>query len=172
MIYNLSLKWVPRDDNALADSISKYFDTDNWSITNETYEFIQLQFDRFAINRFADPDNRKCICFDSRFHAPTVENVNTFTSNWGSDFNWLCPPITMIGETSKHAKLCRATGVLFVPEWHSSYFWPLLTSDGKHFLPFVQRYLVLDPFFTNHCQRPSVFTGFAKFRSLALLINW
>ena len=40
-------QWVPREENELADSISKYCDTDNWVIDGETFHFIQSQFGFF-----------------------------------------------------------------------------------------------------------------------------
>ena len=99
--------------------------------------------------------------------------MNTFTSHWGQEFNWLlCPPISLIGEALKHAKRCKSEGVLLVPEWKSAYFWPLITPDGEKFYPFVLDYLVLDPFYINDCKNGSVFTGFVKFRSLALLFSF
>ena len=82
------------------------------------------------------------------------------------------PPINLIGDTIKHAKLCLASGVLFVPEWPSAYSWPLLTPDGKNFYTFVRDVLVLDPYYVSKEEIDSVFTGFAPFRSLALLIRF
>ena len=158
-IYHLCLQadiqiisiWITRGENTLADEISKFHDTDAWSIDNETFDFIQRQFGIFDIDRFASSSNNKVTRFDARFHCPNAETVNTFTAHWGGggggDFNWLCPPISLIGETLKHAKLCKAKGVLFVPEWKSAYYWPLLTSDGHHFESFVTRYAIVGPIF-------------------------
>ena len=126
----------------------------------------------WGVDRFASSTNNKLQRFDARFHCPKAETINTFTAQWGDDFNWLCPPIALIGTTLKHARLCRAKCVLFVPEWKSAYFWPLITPDGKHFYSFVLDYLLLDPYFVNNSETPSVFDGFAKFRSLALLISF
>ena len=165
-------KWIPREDNEQADSISRYVDTDNWSIDNETFQFLQGEFGCFTIDRFADDKNKKVNRFDARFHCPNVENVNTFTSNWGNEFNWLCPPISMIGEALKHAKLCKCRGVLLVPEWKSAYFWPLITSDGLNFEAFIKEYRVLDPYFFSSCKNRSVFNGFTNFRSIALLLDF
>ena len=165
-------KWIPREENEEADAISKFYDTDSWGIDDETFDFIQAQFGRVTVDRFASSTNRKLARFDARFYCPGVENVNTFTSHWGQEFNWLCPPISLIGEALKHAKRCKSEGVLLVPEWKSAYFWPLITPDGEKFYPFVLDYLVLDPFYINDCKNGSVFTGFVKFRSLALLFSF
>ena len=165
-------KWIPREQNTFADSISKHSDTDDWSIDDESFNYIQSHFGTFDVDRFAASHNNKVNRFNSRYHCPHTESVNSFISHWGSSFNWLCPPISLIGATIKHAKICNARGVLFVPEWPSSYFWPLLTSDGRIFNSFIQDFLVLDPYYVNNSDIPSVFTGFVKFRSLALLIDF
>ena len=143
-------KWVPREENQLADEISKFSDTDNWSIDDESFQYIQAKFGLFTIDRFSDEKNRKSERFDARFYCSGVEDVNTFTSHWGGENNWLCPPIAMIGDALKHARKCKCRGVLFLPEWKSSYFWPPITPDGNNFYDFVQDYLLLDPYYINY----------------------
>lgn len=165
-------QWIPREVNELADEISKFNDTDDWGIDNESFAFIQKEFGIFTIDRFASSTNNKVVRFDARFHCPHAESINTFTAHWGNDFNWLCPPISLIGDTLKHAQLCRAKAVLFVPEWKSAYFWPLLTKDGNRFYSFVKQYRLLDPVYVNNSRSQSAFNGFADFRSLALLIEF
>ena len=165
-------KWIPREENEEADSISKYVDSDNWGVDIETFDFIENEFGKLTIDRFANAENTKLPRFNSRFFCPAVETVNAFTANWQGEFNWLCPPINLIADTLKHARICRCTGVLLVPEWPSSYFWPLLTSNGKSFYSFVTDYRLLDPYFHADCKIKTVFRGFAKFRTLALLIDF
>jgi len=179
-IYNINVRnnirlypqWIPREKNQIADSISKSFDTDNWSIDNETFNYIQNTYGVFTIDRFADNKNTKTERFNSKNFCPNTEEVNSFVSHWGNELNWLCPPTYLIGKAIKHLKLCRAKGVLFVPVWKSSYFWPLLTRDGINFESFIKHFLVLDPFYFNYSRTKSVFEGFAKFYALALLIDF
>ena len=169
---NLQSTWIPREENVIADTLSKTVDSDNWSIDCESFEYIQSHFGEFTFDRFSDDLNKKVACFNSKFHCPSSSGVNAFTLHWGDKFNWLCPPINLVGNVLKHMKLCNARGVLFVPMWHSSYFWPLITSDGQYFNDFVKDYLLLDPFFHNNARCKSVFEGFAKFKSIALLIDF
>jgi len=169
----LQPSWIPREFNDIADSISKHKDTDNWSIDNETFEFIESHYQSFTVDRFSDDLNAKVKNFNSEFHCPGTQGVNTFTENWENDFNWVCPPISLIAEALKHFSLCKAKGVLFVPEWRSSYFWPLLTPNGRLFYEFVKDYIYLDPYFINNSKvENSAFDGFAKFNSLALLVDF
>ena len=170
--FNLHIQpsWIPREENEFADMISKFVDTDSWTIDLETFSFIESKFGKFTVDRFSDDLNKKCSRFNSRFFCPGTESVNCFTCDWSNDFNWLCPPISLIGATLKHMRLCRAKGVLLVPNWPSSYFWPLLSSDGETFNDFIKSYLLLDPYFINYAGCKSVFDGHAKFFTLALLL--
>ena len=165
--------WIPREFNEIADQISKEVDTDNWGIDNETFAYIQIKFGKFDVDRFADNNNNKVDNFNSKYHCPGSSAINCFTCNWKSSFNWLCPPIYLIGKTLRYLELCKGKGVLFAPIWTSAYYWPMLTNDGKVFKPFIKKFLFLDPIFINHARLSnSIFDGFAKFYSIALLIDF
>ena len=154
--------WIPRELNEIADYMSKYNDTDSWGIDFETFEFIHAKYGQFTIDRFADDTNRKTKSFNSKFYCPNSMGVNAFTFNLSGQFNWLCPPISLIGEVIIHTRLCKTRGVLLIPKWESSYFWPLLTKDGISFLDFVKDFLLIDPFYLNYSQSRSTFEGFTK----------
>ena len=119
--------WVPREDIEFADALSKFRDTDNLSIDDESFHFIQQRFGKLRIDRFADENNTKLTCFDARFHCPGAETINTFTGKWAKDFNWWCPPIALIAATLKHAEKCRPRGHPVVeystPMWCKSWCW-------------------------------------------------
>ena len=172
--FNIKLipSWIPRENNTIADELSKSKDTDNWGIDFETFNYIQFKFGRFTVDRFADSSNRKVKNFNSKYFCPGSFGVNAFTFDWSNHFNWLCPPIYLIGSTLSHARLCKAEGVLLVPMWESSYFWPLLTKNGI-FNDFVKDFLLLDPFYLNFSSSEKcAFEGFVNFSSLALLIKF
>ena len=153
-IFNLSLKynveiipkWIPRSENDIADHFSKLTDNDNWGIDNSTFRFIEQTFGKFSIDQFADELNKKVQRFNAKFYCPGVENVNAFSVNWKYEFNWLCPPISLIAKVIKHMQFCNGQGVLLVPRWESAYYWPIL-NDGQKFYPFVKGVFVVNPFF-------------------------
>lgn len=174
MQFNIKLTpaWIPREFNLIADNLSKFLDTDSRGIDFETFKFIQSKFGAFTYDRFADEQNFKVKKFNSKFHCIGSFGVNAFTFNWGHHFNWLCPPVSLIGEVLIHSKRCKAKGVLFIPLWKSSYFWPMLTTNGEYFEHFIKDFLLLDPFYLNYSGTKSVFDGFKFFYSLALLIDF
>ena len=60
--------------------------------------------------------------FDSEHYHPGTLHVNAFTANWIGEENWLCPPVSRIGLTICHLKLCKAKGLLSEPVSPSAYF--------------------------------------------------
>ena len=62
---NLQPNWVPRDMNQISDFYSKYNDTDNWSIDDNSFYTLSKKFGPFSIDRFADNNNKKTERFNS-----------------------------------------------------------------------------------------------------------
>ena len=44
----------------------------------------------------------------------------------------------------QHLRISRATGVLFVPQWPSAAFWPLIINEFGYFRDFVRDYRIYD----------------------------
>ena len=84
---------MPREENHFADALSKFRDTDDWSIDGKTFLYIQRRFRKLSVDRFADEKkNAKLSRFDARFRCPEAETVNTFMADGANDFNWWSPP--------------------------------------------------------------------------------
>ena len=162
--------WIPREENTLADFYSRPNDTDNFSIDHKTFYHIQRSLGYCTIDRFADNNNRKLKRFNSKYLCPDTEGVNAFAHNWRHEINWLCPPINLIGDTIKLAAFCKARGILMIPLWESSYFYPLIW-NGLAFKHFIKKVLVVNPkyYSTAEC---SVFRGYVDFKSLALFVDF
>lgn len=163
-------QWIPREQNTLADFYSKIKDTDDWSIDKDTFLYLQSIFGQYTYDRFADSSNRKTVNFNSKYFCPDTSGVNAFTYDWVKENNWICPPVSLIGDVLKHFRICKARGTLLVPVWQSAYYWPLLYPDGLHFAKIVKSHLVVSPFYTSTCNE-SVFHGYKKFKALALEID-
>ena len=162
--------WIPREENALADLLSRPNYTDDFSIDYKTYYIIQRRLGQCTIDRFADHRNKKHHRFNSKFYCPNTEAVNAFTCDWKNELNWLAPPISLIGKTIKHAAACHAKGILMIPLWESSYFYPMIW-NGIRFKHFVKAHLLVNPYYYSQAEN-SVFQGHANFRSIALLLDF
>ena len=68
--------------------------------------------------------------FNSRFWNPGCEDVDSFTVDWGTDNNWVVPPISIVSRVILFMKQRRARGTVVCPKWLSAPYWPLLFPNG------------------------------------------
>ena len=77
--------WIPREENALADHISKHVDTDDWSIDMPTFQFVRNELGFSPFDRFADDKNTKHKRFNSNLFCHNSAGVDAFTFNWSAE---------------------------------------------------------------------------------------
>ena len=88
--------WVPRDNNQLADYLSKLTDFDDWGIHSDIFQWLNTLWGPFTVDRFATWYNNKCIRFNSRFWNPGSEGVDAFIQNWQGENNRVVPPSSQL----------------------------------------------------------------------------
>ena len=140
---SIDVKWIPREANSDADTISKIIDYDDYSLNDSIYSRLNAKWGLFTIDRFACTYNKKTKRFNSRFYQPECESVDAFTQNWHNENNWLFPPPILISRVIAHMKTCAAEGTLVVPFWKSSVFWTIPCQDGIHFNQWVHDWELL-----------------------------
>ncbi|KAK3093403.1 hypothetical protein FSP39_015112 [Pinctada imbricata] len=129
----LEVEWIPREENQLADYISKIHDYDDWEVSDDFFYFMDGLFGPVTVDRFASLNTRKTSRYNSKFWDPYCEAVDAFTQNWSSENDWLVPPIYLISRCIRHLKGCKGQGTLIAPEWKSSSFWADLVEFGGVF---------------------------------------
>ena len=139
-------EWIPRELNKKADCLSRIIDYDDWMLNPVVFEQLDSLWGPHTIDRFATNSNAQLPRFNSRYWCPGTEAIDTFTTQWASENNWLCPPVALIPRAIRHAELCAATCTLVVPSWTSAPFWPLLCPEGNQFAGFV----------TSVCELPRI----------------
>jgi hypothetical protein len=89
----LTVSLIPRKDNAVADFYSRILDVDDLGVSYAFFTFLNSMCGPFTINIFANYKNRKTMHFNSKFWNPDSEAVDTFTTDWSGENNWLVPPL-------------------------------------------------------------------------------
>ncbi|KAL5463210.1 hypothetical protein EMCRGX_G032089 [Ephydatia muelleri] len=93
----LEPEWLPREENELADFISRIIDYDDWQVDPECFYVLDGIWGPHSIDRFADNYNSQLPRFNSRFACPGTEAVDAFTVDWGGgENNWWCPPPSLV----------------------------------------------------------------------------
>ena len=134
----LDVYWVPREENVVADELSKHTDYDDWTTSDEFFQELNADWGPYTIDRFASSKNNKIRRYNSRFWNPGCEAVDALTQDWSGENNWLVPPVFLISRVIRHARDCKARGSLIVPLWESAPFWPLLRNGADTYREFVQ----------------------------------
>ncbi len=134
----LDIYWVPREENVIADELSKHVDYDDWTTSDSFFSELNADWGPYTIDRFASSKNAKIRRYNSLFWNPGCEAVDAFTQDWSGENNWLVPPVFLISRAIRHARDCRAKGSIIVPLWESAPFWPLLRCGADCYREFVQ----------------------------------
>ena len=140
------MKWIPRDSNHQADSLSRLIDFDDYSIDDDVFHTLDCKWGPHTVDRFACSYNAELSRFNSRFYQPGAEAVDAFAQNWEGENNSVYPPVSQISRVITHMRACKAVGTLVTPLWKASYFWLLLCDDGKHWNAFVHDWVILPKF--------------------------
>ena len=130
---HLEPEWIPRELNERADYLSRILDYDDWKLNPAVFSVLQQVWGPHTVDRFASCNNTQLPRFNSRHWSPSTEAIDAFTSHWGGENNWWCPPISLVPRVIRHAQACGAIGTLVVPCWFSAPFWPMLCPDSNFF---------------------------------------
>jgi hypothetical protein len=125
---DLTVSWIPRDLNNVADTVSVFVDYADYQVAPEGFELICSTLHvRPATDLFANSVNRKCNVFFSAVYCPETAGIDAFQYNWSQlGLCWIFVPPSMVGRVLSYAKNCRAHILLLVPQWKYSYFYPML----------------------------------------------
>lgn len=177
----LSVLWVPREENVRADYLSKTHDTSDWKL-NQCVKDADLEMPRprgrgwgkHTFDRFASHLNKTCDLFNSAWWCPGSSGVDCFVQlNWHAHNNWCNPPFNLIGLL---VRFLMREGVrrvtIIVPVWQKQAWWPLVCPDGVHFAPWVVDWVELsrsrDLFMPGQGRANEEGVGLPDFRVLAL----
>ena len=98
------ISWIPCNNNASADAISKLIDSDDWQTMVKFFQKISETWGKLTIDRFANNENTKTEKFNSKYWCPSTFNVNAFRVSWSGENNYLVPPIYLIPRVVLHIK--------------------------------------------------------------------
>ncbi|XP_065175625.1 uncharacterized protein LOC135805510 [Sycon ciliatum] len=94
---HLAVDWVPRDDNTVADRISKAQDASDFQLNPTVFRALDESWGPHSIDCFASVLSAQLPRYCSRFFNPGCTAVNAFTLDWKEEDCWLFPPVQLIG---------------------------------------------------------------------------
>ena len=128
---SMSIQWIPRELNERSDYLSRCRDSDDWSVQEWVFKYLDEKWGPHTIDRFASFYNTQCTRFNSRWWVPGTLAVDALGQFWGKpEVNWAVPPPRLIPQILKKIEKENAICTLIVPEWPSAPFYPALQSDS------------------------------------------
>ena len=103
-------------------------------------------FGKFSVDLFADYHNSKVNKFYSKYWQENCSGVDAFAFKWSNEFCWTVPPVCLLAKVINKILIDKAKGILIVPRWRSSLFWPLLINND-----FYYRYFIKDVIIYKDC---------------------
>jgi hypothetical protein len=137
----LIIEWVPREENEVADEISKWLIPDDNAISIPYFNMLNLRWGPHTCDLFSSNMNNLCSKFYSLHWCRDTSGVNCFGFDWSDDNCWIHPPFRIIGKIwrklMRHG--CKAT--IIIPLWTSSTWWRLIAPDSVHLSNYVVDWL-------------------------------
>ncbi len=123
---SLTIEWIPRELNKLANQLSKTPDRDDWQLNPRLFATLNQLWGRHDLDSFASAQNALLPRFWSRFPAPGAAGTDAFEQVWSGLNLWMNPPFGLIDRILVKAAEDKAVATIVVPAWKSRPWWPIL----------------------------------------------
>lgn len=142
----LSVEWVSKNDNSIADGLSRVEDAADYMLDPKCFHYIKRLWRPHTVNRFASIKTKQLDRCCSRYRNPGCEASNVFMVSWSRDNNWMFPPPLLIPKVLRHMSAGHEYGTLIAPEWASAVWWPLLVDRSGTWKSFIKDCLRIEPY--------------------------
>jgi hypothetical protein len=133
----LSIEWVPRKNNTIADDISKWLIPDDYSISPPYFFMFDSKWGPHTCDVFSSNENNQCSKFYSLHWCRGTAGVNGFVFDWSLDNCWIHAPFRLIGKIWRKLSDQKAKATIIIPLWSSSTWWHLIAPDAIHLSKYV-----------------------------------
>ena len=142
----LSVEWVSRNDNSVADELSRVEDATDYMLDPKYFRYIDWLWGPYTVDRFASIKTKQMVRYCSQYRNPGCEASNAFTVSWSQDNNWIFPPPLLIPKVLRHMSVGHEYGTLIAPESPSAVWWPLLLDRSGTWKSFIKDCLRIEPY--------------------------
>ena len=131
------MEWVPREENTLADELSKLVIPDDYMLDRPFFSRLEERRGKHSVDLFASNANNQCGRFYSLQWCRGLAGVNAFAYNWGGETAWVHCPYILLERVWRKLQNDGASTTVLVPLWESPTWWTLFVPDAAHFFEAV-----------------------------------
>jgi hypothetical protein len=119
--FDVSFRWVPREQLADADALSKFNDRHDFSLTEVAMRTARVRLEEaglgsWDVDRFAAAHNAKAPRFNSLFATEGAEAVDAFSQSWSEGISFALHNFNQLGRVLDQVERDDAEAVIIVPE--------------------------------------------------------
>ncbi len=116
----ITVECVPREEDALADELSKLIVPDDWMLRRELYQQLEDRWGPHLVDLFASNANNQRERFYSLHWCRGSAGVNDFASYWGCGPVWISCPYRLLDRVWRKLRGDGTVATVLVPLWRSS----------------------------------------------------
>ena len=126
-INNLTIvaRYIPSEENILADQLSRQCDKSDWSITAKFFQQVQDRWGKRTIDRFATSSNALCQRFNTWRPEPSSLG-DSLHQSWLQGNNWIHPPWSLLPQVVRKLRDEPVEAVILAPHWPMASWYPEL----------------------------------------------
>jgi hypothetical protein len=140
----IKVEWVPREENSLADELSKLLIPSDWMVGRAIFGRLEERWGSHTVDLFASSENNQCDRFYSLHWCRGSAGCDAFAFEWSGEVAWVSCPYRMIGRVWRKLRQERVVATVIVPLWESSTWWGLVVPDSVHLADEVVDWVWLD----------------------------
>ena len=129
----IMIECVPREENSLADEVSKLIIPDDWRLQQALFPQLEQPWGWHLADLFASNANNQCAFFYSMQWCRGSAGVNAFAFHWGFGPILIQCPYRLLGRVWRKLRNDGAIATVLVPLWQLSTWWGLLAPNGVYF---------------------------------------
>ena len=128
------MEWVPREENTLADELSKLIIPDDFSFSRKNFRQMEDRFAPHPIDMFSSNENKLCDRLYSMHWCRGSGGVQAFAYDWSGEIAWIhCPYMMLVGRVWRKLQYDGIIATILIPSWESATWWRLVVPDAVHF---------------------------------------
>lgn len=132
----IEAEWITRSLNEKAVYLNKIVNCDDWTVKDSFFHAVTYYWGPCSGDFFRR--------FFSKFFNPGALGVDSLAFSWPGETCWLVPPVPLVKYVIRHVCFCQCKGIMVIPYWLATPFWPFLVERHRFFRSFVIDFLFVE----------------------------
>ena len=121
-----SVEWVPREENAYADDISKMLIPEDSMLSRRFFGLLDERWGPHTVDLFASSANNQCNKLYALHWCRRAAGINAFGQPWSRENCWINRPYSLTGKVWRTLREQKGLASILISLWESTPWWQLV----------------------------------------------